>query len=358
MGVGLSKSDLADADVLDAEELNSVGTVPYAVFSVTSTTSGTKTVTIALDSRGRGLLTYFHRVRVGDTIVLAGTSGANGTYTVASIVDNLNLTVVESINTSTGGTASLTYYYLSVSVVSTTNSTKVVVVGTPSDGEGIKTGRDHLVQVGDRVILSGTSGGAADGTYTVENVIDDTSFKVTESLATSTGGTAKFRYAPGAYQVGADPSNFNAAVTTKRTVQGILDDLGIALGSGVVTGVPPNFQQAASEGVSTTTSATFQDKVTLTTGAGDPAGTYYILFYNESAVSAANKQYEVQLTVDGTTQALLVGRPSLAGVYTPFSGFYLIALTAGVHTIKIQYRRVDSTTLSIKRARIGYWRVI
>lgn len=113
--------------------------------------------------------------------------------------------------------------FLSTSVVSTTSGTKTVVVSLPADGEGLKTSRDHPVEPKDIVTITGTSGGAGNGTFTVATVVNDTSFTVVESIGTSTGGSVSFAYPPGASGIG----YFTAEqrVTTNNKVQDAITDI-------------------------------------------------------------------------------------------------------------------------------------
>lgn len=113
--------------------------------------------------------------------------------------------------------------FLTVSVVSTTSGTQTVVVGTPADGEGIKTSRDHPVEPGDFAVITGTTGGLGDGIFTVSTVVDDTTFTVVESIGTSTGGSVDFLYQPGAKLVGFDFDDQN--VTTANKLQAVITDI-------------------------------------------------------------------------------------------------------------------------------------
>lgn len=114
--------------------------------------------------------------------------------------------------------------YVTVNVTSTTFGTKTVVVALASDGEGILNSRDHPVEVGDYVVITGTSGGGlGNGTFTVASIVSDTSFTVNETIGTSTGGSATFEYPGGASKVGLDTSHFSQISHT--TVQAALKDL-------------------------------------------------------------------------------------------------------------------------------------
>jgi len=102
----IRKSDIFRSDIISPQELFSDG---YSVYlsSVASagTTSGTKTVVINTISDGEGLLlpSFDHPAQAGDIAYIFGSSGADGYYTIASIVSDTVFTVVESINNSTGG---------------------------------------------------------------------------------------------------------------------------------------------------------------------------------------------------------------------------------------------------------------
>lgn len=122
-----------------------------------------------------------------------------------------------------------TTYLTSVTVVSTTASSKQIVLS------GIYLLRE-TVEPGNYVILTGTSGGGvADGTYTVNSVIDNTTLDVVQSIPDSTGGTADFQYDAGARRVGVNPTNITQSSQT--TLQGVLEDLDAAISGG---GITPN----------------------------------------------------------------------------------------------------------------------
>jgi len=127
-----------------------------------------------------------------------------------SKADVSDLDFVDAVELGSDGTA----VFLTTTVVSTTSGTKVVVVNLASDGEGIFYSFDHPVQAGDFVTLTGTSGGLANGTYTVASVTNDTTFVVVESIATSTGGSASFKYDAGALHVGFDATKQNQTSST------------------------------------------------------------------------------------------------------------------------------------------------
>lgn len=132
--------------------------------------------------------------------------------------------IVDAVELASDGQTSI--IFTAATVVSTTSGTKTVVLS------GVDILRDpEILENGDIVILSGTSGGgAADGTYTVDARVTSTSFTVQESIADSTGGSCEAQNPSGASKVGFDPSGL---VNTSATdVQEALSDL-----DGAVSGV-------------------------------------------------------------------------------------------------------------------------
>ncbi len=121
-----------------------------------------------------------------------------------------------------------TTVYLTVTVVSTV-APNTVNVNLASDGEGILTSRDHPVAgtstsgFGDYCDITGTSGGAGDGTFTVNTVVSDTQFTVNGTVGNSTGGSVNFRWPSGATNVGLDQTKQN--VTGQNHLQGAVTDL-------------------------------------------------------------------------------------------------------------------------------------
>lgn len=128
-----------------------------------------------------------------------------------------------------------TFVYLTSTVVSTTSGTNVVVVNLPADGEGILSGRDHPVEAGDFVVITGTSGGLGDGRFSIGAVLSDTSFSVLGGIGTSTGGSIAFHYRAGAELIGLDPTGLTNV--TSRSVQGAIEELDAVAGTGTGTGM-------------------------------------------------------------------------------------------------------------------------
>lgn len=91
--------------------------------------------------------------------------------------------------------------YLST-VVSTTSS-GIITVSLPSDDVSLLYQGDYQTDSGDIVYIYGTSpGGVADGYYTINQVLTDTTFSVNEVIPNSTDGYIQFRYNAGATLVG------------------------------------------------------------------------------------------------------------------------------------------------------------
>ena len=120
------------------------------------------------------------------------------------------------------------------------------------------------------------------------------------------------------------------------------------------------FNQITDDTVSTNLNTTFINKLSLSL-TGVPAGNYYIGWYSELSVSAANRDYAVQITVDTVnTVASVAERLVVQNIYTGFSGFDYYNLTAGNHTINLDFARsstAGAATISIRNARLVCWRV-
>lgn len=96
----LRRTDIVDADIIDAYELVSDGSSAYkSGVNVVSTTSLTKTVVIS----GYDLREPDDPAEPKDIVTLTG--DAAGTYTIASITDSTTFVVEEAIVDSVGGTA-------------------------------------------------------------------------------------------------------------------------------------------------------------------------------------------------------------------------------------------------------------
>lgn len=129
----------------------------------------------------------------------------------------------------------------------------------------------------------------------------------------------------------------------------------------------PNFQFAESEPDSTTTSTTYQLKVSLTTPSL-PSGTYYLTWYSEArAISPDDGAVQMRLQQNNTTDIaeveLFTGSVTFNRLedFQVFSGHKVFTSLSGVQTFDIDYRDSptagDAGTVAIRRARLTLWRV-
>lgn len=118
--------------------------------------------------------------------------------------DIVDVEIVDRLELASSGSG---YVWKSgVAVVSTTNATKRVVVSGYSTGD-----YDDPLAAGDIIVISGSTG--ADGVYDVATVVDSSSFDVVQELPNSTGGSATFKFPPGASQVGYNPTGTSLTAT-------------------------------------------------------------------------------------------------------------------------------------------------
>ncbi len=117
------------------------------------------------------------------------------------------------------------------------------------------------------------------------------------------------------------------------------------------------FQQNSNDGVSTTTSATYQQKVRITTPA-IPAGTYRIGWNIEFMISDEKSDIQTRVQIDDTnTIAEQTGRASLLNLWEIRSGFAYEVLTNAIHTIDLDYNNQSGKTLSVRRGKLEIWRI-
>lgn len=118
------------------------------------------------------------------------------------------------------------------------------------------------------------------------------------------------------------------------------------------------FSQVASEGESTHTLDTYQQKVRLTTPSLS-GGVYRIGWYNETRCSSVSADIYYRVQLDDTTDLCEVNNEIGDNTnYLAGPGFAHVTLTAGVHTVDMDYRNeTASNTAYIRRARIELWKV-
>ena len=113
------------------------------------------------------------------------------------------------------------------------------------------------------------------------------------------------------------------------------------------------YQTAASDTESTTTSTTLQNKTTLTTGSL-PSGTYRLGYAFELSNASNGVLSEVEVRLDGTEVALTTFEAD--NDFHSLGGFVHQSLS-GVVTATIKYRVQTTGTAKIRRARLELWRV-
>lgn len=122
--------------------------------------------------------------------------------------------------------------------------------------------------------------------------------------------------------------------------------------------VGQNFEHAASESESTTSSGTYQTKVSLTTGTL-PYGDYVVHFTFGISNNSA-KEFEAQFRFDGTEEAHIhteINHQSGSGEYLYQSGYHIAEGVSGSKTLDIRYRSPDSGTVRIAHARVYIHRI-
>ncbi len=123
-------------------------------------------------------------------------------------------------------------------------------------------------------------------------------------------------------------------------------------------GLLSEVQYETSDGDSSTTSATYQTKLTLTTPAL-VGGDYALWWYIQAQTSGANKNFHLQI-LDGVSQiAYYQARYSRAAHQIPFSGVITLPSVSAttVKTFTMQYARITNTTLTVSKARFIFFRL-
>lgn len=111
-----------------------------------------------------------------------------------------------------------------------------------------------------------------------------------------------------------------------------------------------HFNSEKDDTESSTTSTTYQEKLTLTTPSLDIDDEYIVFWYMEVKANLQNKIAAVRVQVDDTTDVLEVQHEG--NEWVPITGFSIYTVTiAGTHDIDIDYRAVDGTAY-IRRARL------
>lgn len=110
----------------------------------------------------------------------------------------------------------------------------------------------------------------------------------------------------------------------------------------------------SSLGLTTTTSATYIEKLRLTTPTV-PEGVYRISVAFQIADVATNKDVNVQVIVDDTSQ-IHESRIVYGGSGEPvYADIFQVSLIAGIHTIDVDFR-ANSGTAGLKNTKLEFWR--
>jgi len=119
------------------------------------------------------------------------------------------------------------------------------------------------------------------------------------------------------------------------------------------------FSQSSSDGESTTTSTTWQQKLRHTVS-GLIDGTYRLAWYSEIRCSTTNSDVQFRIQQNDVTDLALVNiEPQDATSYFPNSGFIYLRLSpATTYNFDMDYsNETAGNTVYIRRARFEFWRV-
>lgn len=126
---------------------------------------------------------------------------------------------------------------------------------------------------------------------------------------------------------------------------------------------PPDFeneyyyQYAESLGSSSTSSTTFQNKITLSTPVL-PAGKYRIGWTYQFSVSAADRRAEHRVQYDSTNVWTSNPEESRKDYYVPVAGSLVVTFsTSDSHSITLDYRCDNAASTAIQNAALEIWRV-
>ncbi|MHC4712700.1 MAG: putative Ig domain-containing protein, partial [Planctomycetota bacterium] len=104
------------------------------------------------------------------------------------------------------------------------------------------------------------------------------------------------------------------------------------------------YEYAASASIESTNSDVWQDKVVLNFTSAE-ADDWIILGSAEHYGDYFGGHHEVRMQVDGGTEGYVTLNPTIDFIWLPFTAQKLTNLSAGPHTVTIQYRSIDSVEL-------------
>jgi hypothetical protein len=258
-------------------------------------------------------------------------------------------------------------------VLDTENTTNGITISSGADdclltnnlvsgatGIGIKTNADGSLVQGNYVIGSTGTGIEIGETTDVAsdvtcqgNVVNTSGGAGLEIRATNSVISGNLIYSntsQGIYEHSSSSSNLFAANQSHSNTGADSQYDGSTRSFGV-----ENAQYAESAGESSTTSATYQTKVTLTSGA--ITGIYEVRWSCEVYVGNTNKLGNVQ-SYNNTDAAQLNVVGSIGnGTYRTFNGSALVTFTGSAKTFLLQYQNDSAGPTYIRRASMALWKV-
>lgn len=118
------------------------------------------------------------------------------------------------------------------------------------------------------------------------------------------------------------------------------------------------FWKFSSEGISSTTSSTYQDKINVNTNTLIAGQEYRIAFYCEHQNQTSDDLSQVRITIDEDEKAFQSIEQEDTRDWHSFNGFfYFTPVSNGTVNLEMDYREQSGGTARIQRARFELWRV-
>ena len=116
------------------------------------------------------------------------------------------------------------------------------------------------------------------------------------------------------------------------------------------------FNEMSDDSESSTTSESWQEKLDMDV-TGLPAGTYRVGWYAELRQDDTSGEIHCKIEADDVEIAYFWVEPSDTENWYPFSGFDYVTWGSGDRDVEIYFRRLETGTTHIRRARVELWRV-